>query len=167
LLVLAGCGDEGDQNEVPEGQTIEVAGVDYTVYRTRQLNPRASPDDGWYDGPRVPSGKLLYASFVKACNPRGEAAAATGQLQLRDSFGNVYEPVELDADNPFDYEARTLDVGDCVPAEGSTADLPGGGGLVVFQVPAGAPENRPWTLRIQPPVGASPDAEAARVELDL
>jgi hypothetical protein len=48
----AGCGTPGeDKNPVREGIATDLGGLDYNVFITRQLNPKAVEDRDYYPGP--------------------------------------------------------------------------------------------------------------------
>src|SRR5918995_4724234 len=68
----AGCGNADEHPGVDEpareGLAIELGGVDYNVFLTRQLNTKVPPDDAYFDGPEADKGETLYGVFLQACN---------------------------------------------------------------------------------------------------
>ena len=51
-LVAAGCGEKGEEKDpVREGIAVDLGGLDYNVFITRQLNPKDVGDRDYYDGP--------------------------------------------------------------------------------------------------------------------
>jgi predicted small lipoprotein YifL len=116
LVALTGCGTKGENmNPTREGIAAPLAGLDYNVYETRQLNPKDIGDRDYFNGPeesqeclaqgtpasltpdvrpqRCPTS--LYGVFLQVCNnqssgaplPAREAAAVRG----RDVKGNATE----------------------------------------------------------------------------
>lgn len=169
LTVLAlgpGCGEVAPKESVREGLDLKVAGVDYNVLITRQLNLRDAEDRDYFKGPAAAPGATYYGVFLSACNPAGPPVQAASTFRIVDTQGAEFEPMEIDPDNPFAYRARRLGAEECIPAAGSTADSgPTGGALLVFELPVAAGENRPLELEIIPPGGGGD--EIASVELDI
>jgi len=163
---LGGCGEEpGVDEPAREGLAIEIGGIDYDVGITRQLNLAITPDEAFYDGPPAKPGHALYGVFVEACNVSEEPLTTTSDFLVEDNQGNEFEPIELPEDNPFAYQATQLAKDDCVPEQGSVAQLgPISASMVLFDFPLEATENRPLELIITPPAGGG---EAKRIELDL
>ncbi len=168
LLVLAGvslvaCGEPREAGEPqPTGSTVELAGIEYRVELSRQLNPNIPPDKDFFRGRGARPGSLLFGVFLEACNEEREAASAAGDFTLLDVFGKRFEPLELAEDNVFAYEPRRLEPGECIPREGTAADRAASGALVVFEVPVQTLQNRPLELEI-----SGPRRTTARVELDI
>jgi len=51
-LVASGCGTKGENKDpVREGVATDLAGLDYNVFITRQLNPKDVEDQDYYNGP--------------------------------------------------------------------------------------------------------------------
>ena len=65
LAALAGgisaCGNKDEEQGVDEpareGLALELEGVDYNVFITRQLNTKIPPDDAYFDGPEADEGR--------------------------------------------------------------------------------------------------------------
>jgi hypothetical protein len=166
-LALAGCGQEkepGTKSPAREGLAIPLAGVDYNVFITRELNLRVPPDSAYYKGPAAGKGQTLYGIFLQACNHGAQPRRTASQFTVLDSQGNSFAPTPLPRDNAFAYQPRTLAPDQCVPVAGSVAQLgPTAGAMLLFRLPLANTENRPLELEIA--TGAP--GEKRRVELDL
>jgi hypothetical protein len=153
LLGLAACGTDpeeiGVEEPAREGLAVEMEGVDYNVFITRQLNPRIPPDDA-YITEEAPPGEVLYGVFLEACNVTDEPREVASTFSLHDNQGNKFEPEPLPEDNQFAYTARELLPHECIPQAGSVAQLgPTAASMVLFQLPLENTENRPLELEIQ------------------
>jgi len=150
-LALGACGDEepGIDEPAREGLAIEMDGVDYTVFITRQLNASITPDDAYITEQPAP-GQTLYGVFLRACNISDEQRSTAAEFIVKDNQENTFEPTELPDDNQFAYHARTLDPKECIPEAGSVAQLgPTAGSMLLFEFPLENTENRPLELEIE------------------
>jgi hypothetical protein len=169
LLALAvvgsGCGDGNEDNavEAREQNRVELAGVRYRVVIFRELNPYASPDDALWTGEPPAEGTGLYAVVLRACGAGDGPAQATGEVHLEDAFGQRFEPRAAGTADPYEYQSRTLEPGECLPGEDDPADDTFGGAALVFAVPFNAAQERPLVLVLGDPTSG----ETARVQLDL
>jgi hypothetical protein len=164
LLGLAACGDEepGVDEPAREGLALELDGVDYNVFITRQLNPRVPPD-GAYVTEEAPAGETLYGVFIQVCNNSDEPRETVSEFVVRDNQENTFEPKELPEDNQFAYSPRTLNPEECIPEAGSVAQLgPTAGSMLLFQLPLQNTENRPLELELEGEGG-----ETLTFELDI
>jgi len=163
-LGLVACGGEKDQGvDVParEGLAIEMGGIDYTVFITRELNPRITPDKA-YVKLEAPPGQSLYGIFLKACNISTDKRSTATEFVVKDNQDNRFEPEPLPADNAFAYTPRTLDPEECIPEAGSVAQLgPTAGSMLLFKFPLENTENRPLELEIEQ------NGEKRTFELDI
>lgn len=168
-LVAAGCGnDEEPGIDAParEGLAIEMGGVHYNVFITRQLNPEIQPDEAYYAGPPAPKGELLYGVFLEACNVSKEPQDTADSFTVVDNQGQEFEPTPLPEDNQFAYHPQRLDPEECIPEAGSVAQLgPTEGAMLLFRFSVDQAENRPLELEIENPAGGEP--EHITFELDL
>jgi hypothetical protein len=163
-LGLAACGDEepGVDEPAREGLALELDGIDYNVFITRQLNPRVTPDDA-YVTDEAPAGETLYGVFIQVCNHSDEPHQTVENFVVTDNQENEFEPEELPEDNDFAYSSRTLDPDECIPEAGSVAQLgPSAGSMLLFQLPLETTENRPLELEMEAESG-----ETLTFELDL
>jgi hypothetical protein len=150
-LGVTGCGDEepGVDEPAREGLALELDGVNYNIFITRQLNPRVPPD-GAYVTDAAPPGEALYGIFIQVCNPSDEPRETVSEFVLHDNQRNRFEPEELPEDNPFAYSPRTLNPDECIPEAGSVAQLgPSAGSMLLFQLPLENTENRPLELELE------------------
>lgn len=145
-----------------EGLALELDGVEYNVFITRQLNPRVPPD-GAYVSDEAPAGETLYGVFIQACNRSDEPHETISEFVVKDNQENEFEPEELPEDNAFAYSPRTLNPEECIPEAGSVAQLgPSAGSMLLFQLPLEATENRPLELELHGESG-----ESLTFELDI
>ena len=161
----AACGSEeepGVDEPAREGLALELEGVEYNVFITRQLNPRVPPD-GAYVSEEAPAGETLYGVFIQACNQSDEPHETISEFVVKDNQENEFEPEELPEDNAFAYSPRTLNPKECIPEAGSVAQLgPSAGSMLLFQLPLEATENRPLELEMR-----GEGDEHLTVELDI
>src|SRR5918996_984627 len=163
-LGVAACGDEepGVDEPAREGLALELDGVDYNVFITRQLNPRVPPD-GAYVSEEAPAGETLYGVFIQVCNHSDEPHETVSEFVVKDNQENEFEPEELPTDNAFAYSPRTLDPDECIPEAGSVAPLgPSAGSMLLFEFPLETTENRPLELEMEAESG-----EMLTFELDI
>jgi hypothetical protein len=160
---LLACGDDEQGIDEParEGLAIEMNGVDYTVFITRELNPKITPDNA-YVTDEAPPGESLYGIFLRACNVSDDQREAASEFTVTDNQGNKFEPEELPEDNQFAYIPHPLDPHECIPEAGSVAQLgPTAGSMLLFQFPLENTENRPLELEMEQ------NGEKRTFELDI
>jgi hypothetical protein len=165
LALAAGCGKEHSAGEPHrEGLSIELEGVEYTVYITRELNLKIPPDQAYYNGPEAPPGQAYFGVFLQVCNPKGAPKRTAEEFKVVDNQGNEFEPTEIEEKNPFAYHPQTLGEKRCIPQAGSVAQLgPSEASMLLFKLPLSNTENRPLELEIEGPTEGGSEA----VELDL
>jgi hypothetical protein len=147
---LTACNDkeQGVDEPAREGLAIELKGVDYNVFITRQLNPKITPDNAYVSN-EAPPGQALYGVFVQTCNVSKDSRLTASNFVVRDNQDNTFYPKALPADNQFAYAAKTLDPEECIPEAGSVAQLgPTAASMLLFQLPLENTENRPLELEI-------------------
>jgi hypothetical protein len=163
-LGLAACGDEepGVDEPAREGLALELDGITYNVFITRQLNPRVTPDEA-YVTDEAPAGETLYGVFIQVCNLSDEAHETVESFVVKDNAENEFEPEELPEENVFAYSPQSLDPDECIPEAGSVAQLgPSAGSMLLFQLPLETTENRPLELEVEGESG-----ETLTFELDI
>jgi hypothetical protein len=168
VLVLAGCSRHHESPE-PEGQTVKVHDLSYTVYITRQLNLRDPEDRDYFRGPEAPPGFAYYGVFIQVCNDFNHAPqrVPVSNFKVVDTEGKEFRPTPLPPTDVFAYRPEKLGAKQCVPIAGSApATGPIGGSLLLFKLPISAIQNRPLDLEIDPPV-AGETPESQKVELDI
>jgi hypothetical protein len=157
MLALSACslGDrskEGRDAPAREGLAIPMAGVNYNVFLTRELNLKIEEDKGYYHGPPAPPGNSLYAVFLQACNNTDHPVRTSDDFYVEDNQGHRFYPVKVQRPNPFAYYSRLLNADECAPAVGSVAQLgPTAALFVLFKFPLQNTENRPLLLTIRGP----------------
>jgi uncharacterized membrane protein len=180
LAVAAGgaaCGKDeeiGFAEPAREGLGIEMAGITYNVFITRELNPAIPPDDAYYKGPTPKRDETLYGVFIQVCNTAksGAGRPTAEHFEIVDNQGNKFEPEELPEENDFAYRPRRLAPQDCIPEVGSVAQLgPTAGSMLLFRLPLQNTENRPLELEVEEPfdpagVGEH-EPEKLKFELDI
>ena len=162
--VLSACGEEqGVEEPAREGLAIDIGGINYNVFITRELNLAIPPDKDYYNGPAAKPGNALYGVFVQACNiSENEDRTTTEDFVVEDNQGTEFEPIELEEDNAFAYHQTKLRGNECIPEEGSVAQLgPTAGSMLLFDFPLESTENRPLELVVKG------GGETKRFELDL
>lgn len=175
-LILAGglvaCGADhealGVEEPAREGLAIDIGGLDYNVFITRELNIAITPDKDYYDGPPPEPGNNLFGVFIQVCNEGDETLPSATEFKAIDNQGAEFEPIELPEDNAFAYNARELGPEECIPEDGSVAQQgPTAGSMLLFDFPLENTENRPLELEITSPRTAEHDSETKRFHLDL
>lgn len=169
---LAACGADheklGVEEPAREGLAIDIGGLDYNVFLTRQLNLAITPDKAYYEGPPAKPGNTLYGIFIQVCNLGDKTLPSAEEFVVLDSQGNEFEPIELPEDNAFAYNAQELDPEQCIPEDGSVAQQgPTAGSMLLFDFPLEDTENRPLELEITSPDSPDHESETKRFHLDL
>ena len=158
LAALAGgvsaCGNSdvklGVDEPASEGLAIELDGIEYNVFITRQLNTKVTPDKAYFDGPEAEPGETLYGVFIQVCNRSDETRQTAENFKIKDNQDNEFEPEELPEDNAFAYHAKELEPNECIPEAGSVAQLgPTSGSMLLFRLPLQNTEYRPLELEVQ------------------
>jgi hypothetical protein len=133
------------------GEALELQGIEYNVFITRELNTRIPPDDAYVEEGTEPNkDETLYGVFLQACNRTDEAHQSVDRFKIVDNQGNEFEPEELPEDNKFAYHAKELLPDECIPEAGSVAQLgPTAGAMLLFRLPLANTEYRPLELEIE------------------
>jgi hypothetical protein len=164
---LAACGNsdvkKGVDEPAREGLALELDGVDYNVFITRQLNTKITPDKAYFDGPEAAKDETLYGVFIQVCNRSEDTQQTASNFKIKDNQDNEFEPEELPADNAFAYHPGELAPNECIPEAGSVAQLgPTSGSMLLFRLPLQNTEYRPLELEIE-----GPDGGHLTYELDI
>ena len=161
LLCLAGlaaggaaCGNsdekKGIEEPAREGLALELDGVEYNVFITRQLNIKVTPDKAYFEGPEPAVGETLYGVFIQVCNRSDDPHQTVDSFTIKDNQDNEFEPEELPEDNAFAYHAGELQPNECFPEAGSVAQLgPTAGTMLLFRLPLQNTEYRPLELELE------------------
>jgi hypothetical protein len=156
---IAGCGNadtkQGVDEAAREGLALDLDGIDYNVFITRELNPRITPDKSYVDpGTEADATHTLYGVFMQVCNRGNDSSQTADRFKIVDNQGNEFEPEELPQDNDFAYRAKVLAPNECIPEKGSVAQLgPTAGSMILFRLPLANTEYRPLELEIEGPSG--------------
>jgi len=152
---VAACGEadveQGVEEPAREGLALELDGIEYNVFITRELNPRVPPDNAYVTADTEPKrDETLYGVFLQACNRSDDAQEAVDEFKIVDNQGNEFEPEELPEDNQFAYHGKQLLPEECLPEAGSVAQLgPSAGLMLLFRLPLANTEYRPLELEIE------------------
>jgi hypothetical protein len=166
-LSVGGCKSSRPEGVSREGLYEDVAGLDYNVFITRELNIRDAEDRDYYRGPEAPPGSALYGVFIQVCNHGHGYRLPEARFTVEDNQGNKFEPLPLPKDNVFAYRPRRLATGACIPEQGSAASSgPTAGALLLFKLPNTTLENRPLELNVEAPASSKPP-HRKRIELDI
>jgi hypothetical protein len=164
----AACGGDDQQGleqegAAREGLALDLEGLDYNVFITRQLNPEVPPDEAYYTGPEPAPGQTLYGVFLQVCNNSDEPHESADSFVIKDSQENEFEPEEPEEDTQnFRYEAAVINPDQCIPEAGSVAQLgPSAATMLLFRLPLENTENRPLELEIEG------EEESLTFELDI
>lgn len=172
-LAVAGCGHPSEKAGIDEaareGLAIPIAGLEYNVFITRQLNLRVVPDNALYEGPPAPKDETLYGVFIQVCNREDKPARSAEHFKVVDAQKNEFEPIELPEDNAFAYHPKTLAPDECIPEVGSVAQQgPTAGSMLLFKLPLSVTENRPLELEVEGRFDVAKGKRETRAfELDL
>jgi hypothetical protein len=102
---------------------------------------------------------------MRVQNTTDEPHEAAEELEIRDTQGEVFEPLELGPENVFAYRPAEVPADQTIPAlDTPAAEGTIQGALVLFKIPYANLENRPLELEIRDPVAAD---RTAAVDLDI
>jgi hypothetical protein len=162
-LLMAGlgaCGNsdtkQGVDEPAREGLRLNLEGIDYNVFITRELNPRITPDKAYVPaGTTADATHTLYGVFLQACNRGKQSHQTADKFKIVDNQGNEFEATPLPQNNDFAYQAKVLGPDECIPETGSVAQLgPTAASMVLFRLPLANTDYRPLELEIEGPTGS-------------
>ena len=175
LALVAGLGACGvKEDEITHGETegayLDLGELKYQVQISRELNEADREDAAYLLGVPEEERELApnetwFAIFMRVQNVTDDAHPSAEELEIRDTQGEVFEPVELGPENVFAYRPSEVLADQTIPSP----DTPGAentiqGSLVLFKIPFANLENRPLELEIRDPVAAD---RAVSVDLDI
>lgn len=173
-LALAACGNKEEPEELGrheparEGLAVEMGGLTYNVFITRQLNPEIQPDKDYYQGDEPAPEKTLYGVFLQVCNHGDQPRQAADEFKVVDTLGNEFYPRTQPKENVFAYHAGEVQAKNCLPEKNSPAsDAPIAGAMLLFEFPLETAENRPLELEVKEPFGGGGERETIKFELDI
>jgi hypothetical protein len=171
-VALGACGakEEETTRGETEGSYLDLGELKYQVQISRELTVADREDEAYLRGVPEDERELApnetwFAIFLRVQNVTDEAHPAAEELEIRDTQGEVFEPVELGPENVFAYRPaevladQTIPLPDTPAAENTIQ-----GSLVLFKIPYANLENRPLELEIRDPVAAD---RVVSVDLDI
>jgi hypothetical protein len=170
VLALSACGNK--QSKIHEAETegiyLDVGPLKYQVEISRQINPKAIPEDKTFIQDVAPAdatlGKdeLWFAVFVRVENGSDQPQVPTSFFKISDTEGNEFVPVPIGESNPFFFDTSPIPAGSVAPNQDGVAAQVGsiGGMELLFKLKRETLDNRPLVLTIK---SLSPEAEATDV----
>jgi hypothetical protein len=170
--IFAGCGNKTELTTVAEteGIYLDVAGLTYQVQLSRFLNPGDVEDKEYLVGlpegvpAQLPGDEIWFGVWMRVKNYSDDALTPTNEFVIKDTEGNEFRPVPLDAAlNPFAYHPILLQHAQVLPTP-DTAAASGviQGSLILFRLKTDSLPNRPLQLSIE-----QNGSESGEVDLDL
>lgn len=171
-IALGACGNKEHEllRGVNEGSYLDLGELKYQVQISRQLNPADREDEAYLLGVPAEERELApnetwFAIFMRVQNITDEPHPAAEEFEIRDTQGEVFEPVELGPENVFAYRPVEIPADQILPNPDSPpAENTIQGSLVLFKIPFANLENRPLELEIHDP--ATSDSTVT-VDLDI
>lgn len=167
---LTACGQTSQPTSLlNNGVYVDAGPITYQLQVSRELNPYLQEDSQYVAG--LPAGtgalgpnQLWYGVFLWAKNQGDQPQLTAGNFAITDSNGDTFHPLHLNTQlNGYAWTQERLAPGGVAPVPNSTASFgPTGGGLLLFKLPTAVYSNRPLTLHIFAPGGAS-----GQISLDL
>jgi hypothetical protein len=158
-LTLSACGNKEERihHAETEGVYVNVDELKYQVQISRALNPAAIPEDHTFvsgvapDEAELGADEVWFAVFVRVENESDAPQVPTTAFELEDQRGNVYEPIEVDENNPFFFDDAPIRAHGYAPGPDTIARQVGsvGGMLRLFKVKHETLDNRPVELIIR------------------
>jgi hypothetical protein len=172
VAALGACGVKEDEitHGETEGAYLDLGELKYQVQISRQLSPADREDEAYLLGVPEEERELApnetwFAIFMRVQNITDEPHPAAEEFEIRDTQGEVFEPVELGRENVFAYRPVEIPADQTLPAP----DTPAAsntiqGSLVLFKIPFANLENRPLELEIHDPATSD---RTVTVDLDI
>jgi hypothetical protein len=172
VLALGACGVKEDEitHGETEGAYLDLGELKYQVQISRELNPADREDAGYLtDVPEeereLAPNETWFAIFMRVQNITDEPQPAAEEFEIRDTQGEVFEPLELGPGNVFAYRPVEVPADQTIPQpDAPAAENTIQGSLVLFKIPFANLENRPLELEIRDPVAAD---RTVSVDLDI
>lgn len=149
---------------------LDVGPLVYEVQLSRELNPYDVEDSSYLEGlsaeqRKLEPGQEWFAVFVQVYNNHSQPQAASTDMKIYDTQGNVYLSLVPAGHNSFAYAGGTVPGKERLPALNTVASNGATqGSMLLFKIQTASLDNRPLDLRIVDPTDA---AETATAELDV
>jgi len=163
LLVCCGlsaCGKHQSTGPVRSAETegiyLDVSDLKYQVEMSRQLNPKDTQDKSLLlgipeDEQELTSEEVWFAVALRVQNETDEPLLPSESIEIEDTVGQKYEPIELGEENVFAYRADDqIPPRETYPLLDSPAfDSPARGAVLLFKLTLTGLNNRPLELKIE------------------
>ena len=157
---LSACGKHQSTGPVriaeTEGIYLDVSDLKYQVQMSRQLNPKDTQDKPLLlgipaDEQELSADEVWFAVALRVQNETGEPLMPSEHIEIEDTVGQVYEPVELEEENVYAYRADDpIPARETYPVLDSPAfDSPSQGAILLFKLTLTGLNNRPLELKIE------------------
>ena len=146
----------GREEATREGLAVEMGGLTYNVFITRQLNPKDAEDRDYYRGGEPGPDNTLYGVFLQVCNHGTNAAAGGHRVHGHGHPRQGLRPDGAPGDQPVRIPRRHGGRRELHPGEEQRGVErgPTAGAMLLFNLPLESTENRPLELKIARPRAA-------------
>jgi hypothetical protein len=166
VLALAACGSSvGNYADSLGPGFVAVAGLDYQVQVSRELNPFSDEDSAYLAGlPKrvatLPTGSEWLGISMQVYNKTSQTLTPSGTYYITDTLGDRYTPTANPTPNAFSYVPVAIAAGGQLPTDTSLAYFgPTQGEWLLFQIPFSSLPNRPFILHIVDPSNANSQSQ--------
>jgi len=157
---LSACGKHQSTGPVrvaeTEGIYLDVSDLKYQVEMSRQLNPKDTQDKPLLlgipaDEQELKAEEVWFAVALRVQNETDEPLMPSDSIEIEDTVGDKYEPIELGEENVFAYRADdAIPPQETYPLLDSPAfDSPARGAVLLFKLTLTGLNNRPLELKIE------------------
>ena len=157
---LSACGKHQSTGPVrvaeTEGIYLDVSDLKYQVEMSRQLNPKDTQDKPLLlgipaDEQELSAEEVWFAVALRVQNETDEPLMPSESIEIEDTVGQKYEPVELEEENVFAYRPdEVIPPRETYPLLDSPAfDSPSQGAILLFKLTLTGLNNRPLELKIE------------------
>ena len=178
LLVSGGLTASGKhQSEGPirtaetEGIYLDVSDLKYQVQVSRQLNPADVQDKPYLLGipeeeRELTADEVWFGVILRVQNETDEPLRPSEDIEIEDTVGDTFEPLELGEENVFAYRADDeIPPRETYPLLDSPGyDTPSRGALLLFKLTLTGLNNRPLEMKIE---GRKFPRQTGIVDLDV
>ena len=157
---LSACGKHQSTGPVrvaeTEGIYLDVSDLKYQVEMSRQLNPKDTQDKPLLlgipqDEQELSAEEVWFAVALRVQNETDDPLMPSESIEIEDTVGQKYEPIELGEENVFAYRAD-----DEIPArqtypllDSPAFDSPARAAVLLFKLTLTGLNNRPLELKIE------------------